>query len=54
MTTEKQTDDRREDDLEQLQKLLLGEDLSRLNQLDQRVSDFESRVSDVAEVLQAH
>ena len=51
MTTEKQTDDRREDDLEQLQKLLLGEDLSRLNQLDQRVSDFESRVSDVAEVL---
>ncbi len=51
MTTEKQTQEQREDDLERLQKLLLGDDHSRLNLLDKRVSDFESRSSDVAEVL---
>ncbi|MGB5487086.1 MAG: hypothetical protein WBN06_06835 [Lysobacterales bacterium] len=51
MTTEKQTKDQRKDDLERLQKLLLGEDRSRLNLLDKRVSDFESRTADVAEVL---
>lgn len=51
MTSEKRPEDRQKDDLERLQKLLLGEDRSRLNQLDQRVSGFESRVTDVAEVL---
>ena len=51
MTTEKQTQEQREDDLARLQKLLLGDDHSRLNLLDKRVSDFESRSSDVAEVL---
>ena len=51
MTTEKQTNEQRKDDLEHLRKLLLGDDRSRLNLLDKRVSDFESRSSDVAEVL---
>ena len=51
MTTEKQTEDQRKDDLERLQKLLLGDDHSRLNLLDKRVSEFESRAADVAEVL---
>ena len=52
MTTEKQTKDQRKDDLERLQKLLLGDDHSRrLNLLDKRVSEFESRAADVAEVL---
>jgi outer membrane protein OmpA-like peptidoglycan-associated protein len=51
LTTEKQSEERRKDDLEQLQKLLLGNDRTRLNLLDKRVSDFESRASDVAEVL---
>lgn len=51
MTTEKQTEDQRKDDLERLQKLLLGDDRSRLNLLDKRVSEFESRAADVAEVL---
>ena len=51
MTTEKQTEEQRKDDLEQLQRLLLGDDHSRLNLLDKRVSDFESRSNDVAEVL---
>lgn len=51
MTTDKQTEAQRQDDLERLQKLLLGEERSRLNLLDKRVSDFESRAADVAEVL---
>ena len=51
MTTEKQTEEQRKDDLERLQRLLLGDDRSRLNLLDKRVSDFESRSCDVAEVL---
>lgn len=51
MTTEKQTEEQRKDDLERLQRLLLGDDRSRLNLLDKRVSDFESRSNDVAEVL---
>jgi len=51
LTTEKQTEDQRKDDLERLQKLLLGDDHSRLNSLDKRVSEFESRAADVAEVL---
>lgn len=51
MTTEKQSEKQRKSDLERLQKLLLGNDRSRLNLLDKRVSDFESRSSDVAEVL---
>ncbi len=51
MTTEKQTEDQRKDDLERLQKLLLGDDHGRLNLLDKRVSEFESRAADVAEVL---
>ena len=51
MTTEKQTEEQRKDDLERLQRLLLGDDHSRLNLLDKRVSDFESRSNDVAEVL---
>ena len=55
MTSEKRPADRSEDrpgdDLEQLQQLLLGEERKRLEQLDDRVSDFESRAADVAEVL---
>jgi len=51
LTTEKQTEQQRKDDLERLQKLLLGEDRSRLNLLDKRISEFESRAADVAEVL---
>lgn len=51
MTTEKQSKAQRKDDLERLRKLLLGDDHSRLNLLDKRVSDFESRATDVAEVL---
>lgn len=51
MTTEKQTENQRKDDLERLQKLLLGDDHGRLNLLDKRVSEFESRAADVAEVL---
>ncbi|MDX2418482.1 MAG: hypothetical protein QNK19_13555 [Xanthomonadales bacterium] len=51
MTTEKQTKDQRKHDLERLQELLLGDDYSRLNLLDKRVSEFESRAADVAEVL---
>jgi hypothetical protein len=51
LTTEKQTEDQRKDDLARLQKLLLGDDHSRLNLLDKRVSEFESRATDVAEVL---
>jgi len=51
LTTEKQTKDQRKDDLERLQKLLLGDDHSRLDLLDKRVSEFESRAADVAEVL---
>ena len=51
MTTEKRSEDQSKGDLEKLRKLLLEEDRSRLNQLDQRLSDFDNRVSDVAEVL---
>ncbi|MBT8071252.1 MAG: hypothetical protein KJO80_12520 [Gammaproteobacteria bacterium] len=51
MTSEKQPEDRRKDDLERLQELLLDDDRSRLNELDQRISGFENRVTDVAEVL---
>lgn len=51
MTTEKQTEDQRKHDLERLQELLLGDDHSRLKLLDKRVSEFESRAVDVAEVL---
>jgi len=51
LTTEKQTQERRKNDLERLQKLLLGEDRSRLHLLDKRVSDLKSRSSDVAEAL---
>lgn len=51
MTSEKRTKDRHQDDLEQLRQLLLGEQRSRLDELDQRVSDFASRAADVAEVL---
>ena len=51
MTTEKQTENQRKDDLERLQKLLLGDDHGRLNLLDKRVSEFDSRAADVAEVL---
>jgi len=51
LTTKKQTEDQRKDDLERLQKLLVGDDRSRLNLLDKRVSEFDSRAADVAEVL---
>ena len=51
MTTGNKKETQRKDDLERLQKLLLGEDRSRLNLLDKRVSEFESRAADVAEVL---
>ena len=51
MSSEKTSEERREEDLEQFRQLLVGEDLSLLNQLEQRVSDFESRVDDVSEVL---
>jgi OOP family OmpA-OmpF porin len=51
LSTEKQSEQQRRDDLERLRKLLLGEDQSRLNLLDKRVSEFESRAADVAEVL---
>ena len=51
MTSEKRPEDRRKDDLERLQELLLDDDRSRLNELDQRISGFENRVADVAEVL---
>ncbi len=51
MTSEQRPEDRRKDDLERLQELLLDDDRSRLNELDQRISGFENRVTDVAEVL---
>lgn len=51
MTSQKRPEDRREDDLEQLRKLLLGEDRDRFDRLDQRISGFENRAGDVAEVL---
>ncbi len=51
MTTEKHTQDQHKKDLEQLRKLLLGDDHGRLNLLHKRVSEFESRATDVAEVL---
>lgn len=51
MTSEKRPEDRRKDDLERLQELLLDDDRNRLNKLDDRISGFENRVADVAEVL---
>ena len=51
MTIEKHTKNQGNSELEQLQYLLFGEESSRLNRLDQRISDFKRRVRDVSEVL---
>jgi OOP family OmpA-OmpF porin len=51
VTSEKRPENQHKDDLERLQELLLDDDRSRLNELDQRISGFENRVTDVAEVL---
>jgi hypothetical protein len=41
------------EDMERLQDLILGEEKDRLHKLDHRISDLESRTSDIAEVLPA-
>ena len=53
MTKFRKSDSQPVDDLQRLQDLILGAEKDRLHKLDLRVSDIESRTSDVAEVLPA-
>ncbi len=53
MKKSRKTDGQPVDDLQLLRDLILGEEKDRLHKLDLRVSDLESRTSDVAEVLPA-
>ncbi len=53
MTGSNPPDGKPVDDINRLRNLVLGEEKDRLHKLDQRVSDLESRTSDVAEVLPA-